>query len=244
MSGYTNRTLVPLEAVSPIINTARDWERGIDVFWSAFGHVFRKPEPSTLCGSHIHISPMRRDKRFQVHELRYIAFGICLFERLVTRLLPRERQQNKYCRRNSFRLTVDEYLERGMPDDSFLLWRQVSDQRSTQSLRNWMQYSSGTKKDRYVLWNFDNVLPESSGTIEFRGGPGLRGPVLTKRWIAFVVAFIHLCLDMRGARQGDSRHLERLRMGSFWQHVLSSASDCGVSCDLPDNWRVMADLKR
>lgn len=226
------------------MQTLEDWEHQVDVFWSAFGYVFREPEPSPLCGSHIHISPQRRDKRFSLDELRYIAFGICRFESFVTRLLPHERRRNKYCRHNSARLTADEYSNRGMPHDSFLLWQHVKRQKSTQSLRNWMQHNLGTRKDRYVLWNFDNVLPGSSGTIEFRGGPGLRGPALTKRWISFVVAFIHLCLDMRGARHDDRWDLEGLCMRSFWQYVLSSASDCAVSRHLPGDWRAMAELNR
>lgn len=50
--------------------------------------------------------------------------------------------------------------------------------------------------NRYVLWNFDNVAQDKSGTIEFRGGRFLRGEVRTKRWMAFTVAFIHAMLQL------------------------------------------------
>ena len=63
-------------------------------------------------------------------------------------------------------------------------------------LRDFMQASDEPKKDRYVLWNFDNVVqPGGSGSVEFRGGRAFRGPVRTKRWIAFVMAFVHFCLN-------------------------------------------------
>ena len=52
--------------------------------------------------------------------------------------------------------------------------------------------------DRRVLWNFEHVVPGSTGTIEFRGGRGLRGPVRTKWWIAFVIAFVNLCAPQVG----------------------------------------------
>lgn len=53
----------------------------------------------------------------------------------------------------------------------------------------WMQGDN-----RYVLWNFQNIRRGGSGTIEFRGGRGMRGPNRTKWVIGFVVGFIHLLL--------------------------------------------------
>jgi len=51
-------------------------------------------------------------------------------------------------------------------------------------IADWMQ------GDRYVLWNFANILPSGSGTVEFRGGAGMRGLIKTRWLIAFVVGFI------------------------------------------------------
>jgi hypothetical protein len=51
-----------------------------------------------------------------------------------------------------------------------------------------------------VRWNFENLTrvkhgnEEPSGIIEFHGGRCLRGPVRTKRWIAFTIGFIELAL--------------------------------------------------
>lgn len=46
--------------------------------------------------------------------------------------------------------------------------------------------------DRYALWNFQNIL--GSGTIEFRGGRGIRGLERTRWWVSFVVGFIQFLL--------------------------------------------------
>ena len=49
---------------------------------------------------------------------------------------------------------------------------------------------------RYVLWNFENILPGKSAMIEFWGGRCFRGGVRTKRWIAFTVTFILAILSI------------------------------------------------
>lgn len=57
------------------------------------------------------------------------------------------------------------------------------------------------KGDRRTLWNFHNVTPKPNsgktvtGSVEFRGGRCLRGPVRTKRWIAFSIAFVILAIN-------------------------------------------------
>lgn len=58
------------------------------------------------------------------------------------------------------------------------------------------------RDDRRTLWNFHNVTPKpdsgkpsTTGSVEFRGGRCLRGPVRTKRWIAFSVAFVTLAIE-------------------------------------------------
>ncbi|KAF1737825.1 hypothetical protein CRV24_003452 [Beauveria bassiana] len=48
----------------------------------------------------------------------------------------------------------------------------------------------------YVIWNFDNTLPNKSGTIEFRGGRMLRGEIRTKRWITFAICFLRAVVEI------------------------------------------------
>lgn len=82
------------------------------------------------------------------------------------------------------------------------MWERVKRRGSKRGIRDFMQLSGsvsgsvGERRDRYVLWNFDNVLEGRSGSVEFRGGRGLRGPERTKRWVAFVVAFVHFCVGV------------------------------------------------
>lgn len=189
--------LVPLEAVSPILSTNYCWEDDIDTFWSACRTVFYRPERSQLCGSHIHVSAGHQQK-FDLPKLRALAFGVIYYETAVYSLLPSCRQNNKYCQLNSERSEALKAREDVFESDAQAIWAtrtaiQGIDNRY--DLRDFMQKSMNPETDRYVLWNFDNILPGRSGTVEFRGGEGLEGPVETKRWIAFVVAFVHLCVN-------------------------------------------------
>ncbi|KAI1749941.1 putative amidoligase enzyme-domain-containing protein [Xylaria castorea] len=185
---------IPLEAASPIFLTSRDWKDDIDMFWHAWSDVFQKPDASNLCGSHIHVS-LFPTKAFCWWQLKNIAIGVIFYEPLVHQLLPECRQHNRHCRKNTL---CSKELQDTRSEDGDELWgvyhhisKVIHDKKE---LRDFMQESSGQRSDRHVLWNFDNILPGRSGSIEFRGGPGLTGPAKTHIWISFVVAFIHLCL--------------------------------------------------
>lgn len=188
--------LVALEAVSPILSTDTAWESDIDMFWSAWGEVFEEPEDSTLCGCHVHVSPSPQQE-FSLSQLRRIAFGVVRYEPLVAELLPAHRNDNKYCRLNTEKseelYQIMSHTSRGM--DLIAVKHRLDQVADKYQLRNLMQQSYEPKKDRYVLWNFDNARPGKSGSVEFRGGPGIRDSEQTKTWVSFVVAFIHLCLS-------------------------------------------------
>ena len=71
---------------------------------------------------------------------------------------------------------------------------------SMKDLTNVMQ-ENASKTRRYAFGNFENLAPKQgkphgseSGTVEFRGGRGLRGRNGTKRCIASTIAFIDLFL--------------------------------------------------
>jgi hypothetical protein len=155
------------------------------------------PRRSRLCGSHIHISPGPY-KCFSLEDLKSIACGIVYYAQNLEDVLPASRREHRYCRYNwsggsglglwyedGSDGAVDETIERiGLVDDE-------------RELKEFMQ------DDRRVLWNFEHVLPGSTGTVEFRGGRGLRGPVRTKWWVAFVTAFINLCAPRVSCAQGS-----------------------------------------
>ncbi len=176
---------VPMEAVSPVLTSGANWSHEIDTFWAAMRAVFHMPERSTACGSHIHVSK-GQNKTFTLSQLKTIAYGIAVYEPLVIKLLMSCRTVNPYCKRNTQAST----LLRQCGGSRHAIAQLIASVASAESLRNTMQ------DDRYVLWNFSNIVPGKSGTIEFRGGRFLRGEVRTKRWIAFTVAFIHALLSM------------------------------------------------
>lgn len=180
----TGRLSVPMEAVSPVMNCRATWESEIDTFWKAMSAVFHMPQRSPKCGSHIHISNTGA-KSFSLDQLKTIAFGVVLYEPLISECLMSIRTTNGYCQPNSAAST--KLRSCGGPSDVARLIRGAANR---DDLVEVMQ------DDRRVLWNFENVVRGKSGTIEFRGGRCLRGPVRTKRWIAFAVALIHAILDM------------------------------------------------
>ncbi|TDZ54330.1 hypothetical protein CTRI78_v006382 [Colletotrichum trifolii] len=184
---------IALEAVSPIMRSDYTWEREIDTFWGAWSDGFQKPDSSIKCGAHIHVSPYP-DKRFGLPQLQDIAYGVIYYEPLIGCILPYHRRQNPFCRPNTMRSRqLENIVIQGWNETTMLqiFWQSVYGTNSKQGLRDLMQ--SGFHARR-VLWNFDHVVSGGSGTVEFRGGPGLRDTVQTKRWVSFVLAFVHLCL--------------------------------------------------
>ncbi len=151
--------------------------------WAAMRAVFHMPEKSPLCGSHIHIS-RGPGRSFTLSQLKTIAYGIVLYEPLVLKFLVDSRVGNDYCRPNS----QNSSRLRGVPAGSRA--QLIAAAGAAEALKTIMQ------DDRRVLWNFANIVPGKTGTIEFRGGRGLRGGVRTKWWIAFTVSFIHAVLTM------------------------------------------------
>lgn len=150
------------------------------------------PAISKLCGSHIHVSAAP-NKRFNCEQLRSIAFGVILYEKNVLQLLPESRRGNQYCVPNSAKMGESGFMNYADPIDMGIMRDHIwgcfqDDDTIGYDLSKFMQGSS-----RRVLWNFQNI--RGSGSIEFRGGPRLRDPITTKRWIAFVVSFVHMCIS-------------------------------------------------
>lgn len=146
------------------------------------------PTASKLCGSHIHVSTPP-EQNFNREQLRSIVFGVILYEGNVLQLLPESRRGNKYCEPNSAKIWELEHLDYDLEEVRNMIWDRFGDDDTIgYDLPDFMQGDS-----RKVLWNFQNI--RKSGSIEFRGGPRLRGPIHTKRWIAFVVSFIHMCIS-------------------------------------------------
>ncbi len=170
--------------------------------------MFDTPERSRHCSSHVHVSPAP-GREFRLSQCRDIAFGVVFYEPLVERLLPPGRRGNRYCRpntRRSARLSAAVHGGAGAGAGGtswVLVWCEIMSVGGRADLRNLMQQAGPgpaeadeNENDRRVLWNFDNIRRRGGrGTVEFRGGPGLADAAATKRWVAFAVAFVHLCIS-------------------------------------------------
>lgn len=217
--------LIPTEAVSPILDTAADWDQEIDVFWDAMRAVFHMPQRAGTCGSHVHVS-RGRNARFTLAELKTIAYGIVVYEDRVMELLMAYRQDNAYCKpnsKNSFRL-------QRAGGNRVLIANMIRSAATPEALRDIMQNS------RYVLWNFDNVAANKSGTIEFRGGRFLRGEVRTKRWMTFAVAFIHAMLRMNDLATNG---LSAGSTAALYSEIKRAAQQLGMGEFLPKKFGVL-----
>ncbi|OAA34646.1 swim zinc finger domain protein [Beauveria brongniartii RCEF 3172] len=219
---------ISLEAVSPIFEVRRDWATEIDTFWASMRAVFHMPDRNTKCGSHVHIAP-GRGKHFRPVTLKKMAFGIAIFEPLVLQLLPEYRADNQYCQpntKNSPRLSAC----RGNKEQILELIKTAS---SSAAIRDIMQ------KDRYVIWNFDNTLPNKSGTIEFRGGRMLRGEIRTKRWITFAVCFLRAVVEMKDLNRRGTYGLPIWTPQALYEKVKEEARKLSLDRHLPASYTVL-----
>lgn len=164
----------------------QELKKQIDLFWEAAMELF-DIEANTSCGTHIHVAPY--DHNYTLEELRRLAYAVATQEKFVLQILPQERIDNDYCRPCSFRseelrLDLEEDQEDDIEHPSSYVAERLEKMWNKSDLIDYMQ-----SNNRYVLWNFKNTQSQS-GTVEFRGGRHMRGPVRTKRWIAFTVAFV------------------------------------------------------
>ena len=160
-------------------------------FWQAFYDDFEIETSNRTCGSHVHIAPL--DSVYNIRQLRKIAYAAIIYEKHVLEILPQARRDQDYCRPNTNVAPelIDLFLH-GMSKDSYAEVRQeINDINNTTELCTFMQGDDS----RYVLWNFRNTLPGGSGTIEFRGIPGVHSGQETIHWILFAVGFILLALE-------------------------------------------------
>lgn len=184
--------------------------REIGLFWNAFDETFEQELRNESCGSHVHVRPMGLG--YDLEELKRIAYAVVVYEKHVLEFLPEERKDHPYCNPNT---KVSPALKRifrhGRTRSSYDDLRdQIYDLDTSEELCTFMQ---GVQNgNRRVLWNFDNVS-DRTGTIEFRGGPGLHDKRETIRWILFAVGFILLAIEeVRDLPPGRMLHLRKIAL--------------------------------
>lgn len=179
-----------MEIVSPVMKTKDEPSQTLAEFWEAINVGFTVQKERS-CGGHVHITPSNSTKRFSITDLRAIAFATVVYEDCVYSILPQARKLSRYCKPNT---QQDSHLRRicaGGP--STQAYRTVGN--ILNELATADDVYGFLQNTRYVLWNFQHVVSNSSGTVEFRGGSQFRDTNGTLRWIAFVVAFINLALS-------------------------------------------------
>lgn len=111
-------------------------------------------------------------------------------------LLPTDRVGNTYCQSNTTHSMAILSLGSGSSSKLRSILRRIKKIEDSRELRDFMQkgYTGDPQADRRVLWNFDNICPRKSGSIEFRGAPGLKNAEETRKWCTFTTAFVKLCI--------------------------------------------------
>ncbi|PVH84417.1 hypothetical protein DL98DRAFT_584495 [Cadophora sp. DSE1049] len=189
---------VGLEVVSPKLMAADVWERQIRLVWQAIRDLFLVKKHALSCGSHVHVAPTYRD--FTLDELKLIAMFTVIHEDSILKTLHTTRENHKYCERNTKIEDTGLWHNFGrVKHGQGLSYFRQGGLRECQvaiagitSKSELVDYMQGD--NRRVLWNFRNILPGGSGTVEFRGGRHLRGPNRTIWWATFAILFVDLAL--------------------------------------------------
>lgn len=184
---------VCMEVVSPRLDTTLHVSSILGDFWEAM-RVHFNPQKDTSCGGHVHVTPVSRNNKFALKSLKKIAFATIVYEDFVTAVLPPVRRANQWCKVNSQSADsgVKETLSWGKNTASLI--KVAQEIRATKTEVDLYMYMQGS---RYVLWNFQNIFPNSktgrcTGTVEFRGGNQFLGTKGILAWVAFVLGFITL----------------------------------------------------
>ncbi|KAK4151970.1 putative amidoligase [Chaetomidium leptoderma] len=225
------RNTIPMEAVSPVMQVRGGWEHEIDTYWAAMRAVFHMPQRDDSCGSHVHISK-GLNQRFSLAQLKIIAYGVVFYEPLIKGLLMPCRVGNRFCEPNGqqARLLCQNNTHAARA-------QLIAGATSEAALRDIMQ------DNKYVLWNFSNIVPGETGTIEFRGGRGLRGEVRTKRWITFAVAFLHALLTMDDIASPGATGLQAWTTKALYTAIKDAAAQLGMGQHLPTNHKVLNETQ-
>jgi hypothetical protein len=178
-----------MECVSRTLLSSNPWPKEINAFWKAVLSDFT-PRRNLSCGTHVHVAPW--NKKFTLKQAQAIAFACCYYEPYIISCMPMERRDNRYCRRNTRVVgLMGRLYKKQTPAAMAQIASKIKQMNNFKAIIKFMQ-GGLTHHYRYVLWNFQNLT--KSGTVEFRGGRHVRGPVRTRRWITFVIVFIIFAL--------------------------------------------------
>ncbi|KAJ6443833.1 3-methylcrotonyl-CoA carboxylase subunit alpha [Purpureocillium lavendulum] len=260
------RPYVCMEVVSPRLDTTQPVSRTLSDFWEAM-RVHFSPQRDASCGGHVHVTPVSARNRFSLPALKRVAFAALAYEDFVAAVLPAPRRDNAFCRLNSRSPDAGVVVARGAGGGgggagggssgcgegalargkSAAALRRVADEvRALPGEAELYLYMQGS---RYVLWNFQNIVPHPktgrcTGTVEFRGGNQFLNTRGTLAWVAFVLGFITLALkeDLLenfttyvSPEEPNFPH----RLAEWWVRLRRAAKKSRMSRHLPDDWTKM-----
>lgn len=232
-----------MEVVSPKLNTTQNLTETFSDFWEAM-RVHFNPQRDISCGGHVHVTPMNLTSRFSLKSLKRIAFATVFYEDYIDTILPRARRENKFCVKNSKSpgSGVSEAMAWGK--SASVLQRIATTIRGLKSEVDLYMYMQG---NRYVLWNFQNTIPNpktgrSTGTVEFRGGNQFLSTSGTLAWLAFVLGFVTLALQEASAVHSTIIRVEILTvtqdlMAKFTSSLYTSLHDADFLERVVDWWK-------
>jgi hypothetical protein len=233
-------SFICMEIVSPVMKTNKEPSAVLSEFWEAINVGFTVQRERS-CGGHVHITPSNSTKRFTITDLRAVAFATVVYEDCVYSILPPSRKLSRYCNPNTLQ---DSHLRQtcvgGLSPQAF---RDVGSVLNLLPTAN--ELYAYMQSTRYVLWNFQHVLSNSSGTVEFRGGSQFRNTNGTLRWIAFVVAFINLALSENLVQSNNVTYVSPLsssytaHVNEWWKKIRQSAKQLKMKQHLPKDWKEM-----
>jgi len=234
-----------MESVTPVLYFNHNWADTMRKFWDVLLRMF-KVKKNLTAGTHVHVGKGARS-RFTLKEAKAIAFASCYYEPYVISLLPVERRDYRYCRRNTKVAGRMGQLYRKRSESA--ISQIASDIKRKTNRKGLCTYVQGGMDagHRSVLWNFQNLM-NKKGTIEFRGGRHMRGPRITLRWITFVIVFVLMALEenLLYSRQHYRvpHNSTAAEVQQFWEKFRRYADKYGVKRYLPAYFKAMSHKRR
>jgi hypothetical protein len=138
---------------------------------------------TTGCAMHVHVSPVLGDD-FTNDQLKQIIKQVIYYDSPLTTIMPPERKENTWAMSNVKRTAAWKAAYDQVPQRT---WAPLFDSLDKHKMKQMLLH--GWCQERYVSWNFSNVL-SGCGTIEFRRPPGVKTAAAANHWVAVTLGYV------------------------------------------------------
>lgn len=135
------------------------------------------------CAMHVHVSPEIAGG-FNNNQLKQIIKQVIYYDNPLTMIMPPDRKHNEWAMSN-VKKTPD--WRDGYSQVPQKTWAPLFDSFDKHKMKQTLLH--GWSQERYVSWNFANVL-SGCGTIEFRRPPGVKTAGQAKHWVAVALGYV------------------------------------------------------